>query len=137
VAASQTDQALEHYKEAVRLGPDFVDARIALGKVLTSLGRPEEALQQQSEAVRLDPQNEAAHYRLAQAYRKLGRTEDSEHEFAILESCATPVYRYAHCFNRFRGSLVAPDDCPQRTAIAVQVRNDDEEKKYSCDASLN
>jgi tetratricopeptide (TPR) repeat protein len=80
---SAPTQALEHYQEAVRLQPDFVDARIALGKALTSLGRAGEAIQQQSEAIRLDPQNDAAHYRLAQAYRKLGRTEEAEHEFAI------------------------------------------------------
>lgn len=80
---SRPAQALEHYKEAVRLEPNFVDAHIALGKAMTTLGRPEEAIQQQSEAVRLDPQNEVAHYRLCQAYRKLGRTQDAEREFAL------------------------------------------------------
>ena len=75
-------EALEHYSDAVRLRPDFVDAHIAMGKALTSLGQADEALQQLSEAVRLDPQNEVAHYRLAQAYRKLGRTDDAERESA-------------------------------------------------------
>jgi tetratricopeptide (TPR) repeat protein len=79
---SEPDQARAHYQEAVRLQPDFVDARIALGKALTALGRPAEAIQQQSEAIRLDPESEAAHYRLAQAYRKLGRADDAEREFA-------------------------------------------------------
>jgi tetratricopeptide (TPR) repeat protein len=80
---AKPSEALDHYAEAVRLGPDFVDAHIAMGKALTSLGRPKEALQQQTKAVRLDPQNEAAHYRLAQAYRQLGRAEDADREFAI------------------------------------------------------
>jgi len=75
-------EALEHYSDAVRLQPDFVDAHIAMGKALTTLGRADEALQQLSDAVRLDPQNEVAHYRLAQAYRKLGRAEDAERETA-------------------------------------------------------
>ena len=79
---TKSQEALEHYAEAVRLRPYFVDAHIALGKALTTLGRADEALQQLSEAVRLDPQNEVAHYRLAQAYRKLGRTEDAERESA-------------------------------------------------------
>jgi tetratricopeptide (TPR) repeat protein len=103
---AKPDQALEHYKEAVRLGPDFVDARIALGKVLTSLGRPEEALQQQSEAVRLDPQNEAAHYRLAQAYRKLGRTEDSEHEFAIFRKLRDSRLSIRALFQQVQGGAL-------------------------------
>jgi tetratricopeptide (TPR) repeat protein len=75
-------EALEHYSEAVRLRPDFIDAHIAMGKALTTLGQADEALQQLSEAVRLDLQNEVAHYRLAQAYRKLGRTEDADRESA-------------------------------------------------------
>jgi tetratricopeptide (TPR) repeat protein len=75
-------EALEHYANAVRLRPDFVDAHIAMGKALTTLGEADKALQQLSEAVRLDPQNEVAHYRLAQAYLKLGRREDAERESA-------------------------------------------------------
>ncbi|MGO9272586.1 MAG: tetratricopeptide repeat protein [Terriglobia bacterium] len=82
---TKPQDALQHYSEAVRLRPDFVDARVALGKVLTALGRADEALQQLSEAVRLDPQNEVAHYRLAQAYRKLGRTEDAGREVATFK----------------------------------------------------
>jgi predicted Zn-dependent protease len=74
---------LNDYEEAVRLRPGFVDAHIALGKALTTLGRPEDALLHLSEGVRLDPQNEVAHYRLAQAYRKLGRAEDAERESAM------------------------------------------------------
>jgi len=83
---AKPSEALEHYAEAVRLGPDFVDAHIAMGKALTSLGRPQEALQQQTKAVRLDPQNEAAHYRLAQAYHQLGRAEDADREFAMFRN---------------------------------------------------
>jgi tetratricopeptide (TPR) repeat protein len=87
-------EALEHYSDAVRLRPDFVDAHIAMGKALTTLGRAGEALQQLSEAIRLDPQNEVAHYRLAEAYRRLGRTEDAEREraaFTKLRDSHLPV----------------------------------------------
>jgi cytochrome c-type biogenesis protein CcmH/NrfG len=76
-------EAVKHYAQAVRLQPDFVEARVALGKALTNVGRADEALRQLSEAVRLDPQNEVAHYRLAQAYRKLGRTENATSEMAM------------------------------------------------------
>ena len=79
---AQPDQAMECYAEAVRLAPDWVDARIALGKTLTALGRPADALDQLTQAVRGDPQSDIAHYRLAQAYRKLGRSDDAERELA-------------------------------------------------------
>jgi len=74
------DRAMEYYSEAVRLAPDWVDARIALGKTLTALGRPAEALDELAQAIREDPQSDIAHYRLAQAYRKLGRSDDAERE---------------------------------------------------------
>jgi len=79
---SQPDRALDYYMEAVRLAPDWVDARIALGKTLTAVGRPSDALDQLTQAVREDPQSDIAHYRLAQAYRKLGRRDDAERELA-------------------------------------------------------
>ena len=71
-----------------------MDAHIAAGKVLTSLGRPAEALSHLLEAVRLDPQNEVAHYRLAQAHRRLGREQDAEREeatFRKLRDSHAPV----------------------------------------------
>ena len=107
---SKPEQALQHYAEAVRLAPDFVDARVAMGKALTTLGHPEQALEQQSEAVRLDPQNEAAHYRLAQAYRKLGRSEDAEREFAIFRKL-----RDSHLVARALYQQVQERDVPRQT----------------------
>ena len=79
---SNPQGALERYSHALLFRPDFVDAHIAAGKALTSLGRPAEALAHLLEAVRLDPQNEVAHYRLAQAHRRLGREPDTEREEA-------------------------------------------------------
>jgi len=112
---SDPNQALEHYQEAVRLQPDFVDARIALGKALTSLGRAGEAIQQQSEAIRLDPQNEAAHYRLAQAYRKLGRAEEAEREFTIFRKLRDSRVSTRSLFQQVQGGAllhqtVAPNE---------------------------
>ena len=79
---SDPQGALERYSHALLFRPDFVDAHIAAGKALTSLGRPAEALAHLREAVRLDPQNEVAHYRLAQAHGRLGRPQDAEREEA-------------------------------------------------------
>jgi tetratricopeptide (TPR) repeat protein len=107
---SKPDAALQHYAEAVRLAPDFVDARVAMGKALSTLGRSQEALAQQSEAVRLDPQNEAAHYRLAQADRKLGKNEDAEREFAVFRKL-----RDSHLTTRALYQQVQERDVPHQT----------------------
>ena len=65
--------------------PQFVEARIGLGKVLAAQSRPEAALRHLSEAVRLAPENKVAHYRLAQVYRQLGQSADAESERKVFE----------------------------------------------------
>ena len=83
---SQPEEALAFLYQALGIRPAFVDAHIAAGKALITLGRTDEALKQLLEAVRLDPQSEAAHYRLSEAYRKLGRTQDAERELAAFRT---------------------------------------------------
>ncbi|HUV13278.1 MAG TPA: tetratricopeptide repeat protein, partial [Acidobacteriota bacterium] len=86
--------ALEHESRALALRPNFVEARIALAKILTAMGHSEKALEQLLEAVRIDPESEVAHHRLALAYRRLGRTVDADREqatFERLRDSHTPV----------------------------------------------
>jgi tetratricopeptide (TPR) repeat protein len=77
--------ALRHYSRAVELQPDFADAKIGVGKVLTIMGQPEKAVENLLSAAHIDPRNEAAHYRLALAYRKLGRDQDADREWAMFQ----------------------------------------------------
>jgi Flp pilus assembly protein TadD len=85
-----------------------VEARVALGKTLTNLGRADDALQQLSEAVRLDPQNEVAHYRLAQAYRKLGRTEEAAREMATFKKLQDSHQPVRSLFQQVQEGAVPP-----------------------------
>lgn len=77
--------ALRDYSHALELRPDFAEAQIGLGKVLTAMGQPQKALGHLLDAARADPQNEMAHYRLAMTYRKLGRGADADRERAIFQ----------------------------------------------------
>lgn len=112
---AQPDRALENYAEAVRLGPDWVDARVALGKTLTALDRPAEAVEQLTQAVRIDPDSDIAHYRLAQAYRKLGRGDEAQRELAafhrLRDSHAAVGALYQQVLERtVPHQTVAPDE---------------------------
>ncbi len=62
-------QAVEHY-------PEFDQAQLALGGVLTTLGRPELAIAHLKTAISLNPLSEVAYYRLGQAHRALGETAE-------------------------------------------------------------
>ena len=79
-------EAHRHFKRAVELHPDFVDALIALGKSATRSGAPGEALAHLERAVRLEPGNEVARYRLAQAYRRLGRNDEADSELEAFQN---------------------------------------------------
>jgi tetratricopeptide (TPR) repeat protein len=54
------DEAIAHYREAIRLDPAHVLARINLAVALARMGRLDEAIAELEAARRLDPGNEAA-----------------------------------------------------------------------------
>jgi tetratricopeptide (TPR) repeat protein len=64
--------ALEHFSRAVAEQPDFVEARIGLGRTLLKEGQIAQAVPHLKEAVRLDAENKVPHALLANAYRALG-----------------------------------------------------------------
>jgi len=64
--------ALDHFSRAVAEQPDFVEARIGLGRTLLKEGQTAEAVRHLKEAVRLDAESKVPHVLLANAYRALG-----------------------------------------------------------------
>lgn len=78
--------AQQHYTRALELRPEFAEAQVGLGTILTDGGKPEQSVTYFLAAVRLDPDNEIAHYRLARAYRTIGRVEDANREMASFQN---------------------------------------------------
>ncbi|HMB29262.1 MAG TPA: tetratricopeptide repeat protein [Blastocatellia bacterium] len=72
------DRAAELFSQAVKYYPDFVDALVALGRTLVSLGKAGEALAPLGKAVALDAANEVAWFQLAQAQRALGNAAEQQ-----------------------------------------------------------
>jgi tetratricopeptide (TPR) repeat protein len=68
-------EALNAFTTAVRLSPDFPQARAELGKLLMKRGDTDGAITHLEKAVALDPDNAAPAYVLAQAYRKRGEMD--------------------------------------------------------------
>ena len=76
---------LEH---SLALNPDLPQARLAYGRALSRLGKPEQAVQQFEQVERLAPEEDSVHYHLASAYRKLGRSKDADTEMTRFQELA-------------------------------------------------
>jgi len=81
--SARFDRAAELFSQAVKYYPDFVEALVALGRTMVSLGKAEQALPPLGRAVALDAANEVAWFQLAQAQRALGNS--AERQKAVAE----------------------------------------------------
>jgi tetratricopeptide (TPR) repeat protein/2-polyprenyl-3-methyl-5-hydroxy-6-metoxy-1,4-benzoquinol methylase len=79
-ALGRMEEAVRHYREAVRLKPDYTDAHTNLGNVLKQLGRIGDAAASYERVVALAPSAEA-HYNLANTLVELRRLDDAVSHF--------------------------------------------------------
>ena len=75
--AKQYDQAVEAYRQALKLKPDLAAAHHGLGSVYVNLGRNAEAIEHLRAAARLDPENPIAHLNLGISLANLRRGEEA------------------------------------------------------------
>ena len=81
----RTEEAVEHYLEALRINPDFAEAHNNLGNALKKQGHTEEAVEHYLEALRIKPDYVEAHNNLGNALDKQGRIEEAiEHYLQAL-----------------------------------------------------
>jgi len=84
--AGRNDDALPHFREAVRLSPDSVGARANLAAALSRRGDFEAAVEQLREAVRLRPHHAGLQANLASMLLRAGRTEEAQNlAIAVLQ----------------------------------------------------
>jgi tetratricopeptide (TPR) repeat protein len=79
--SGQYQQAIEAYKQAVKLAPEYADANYNLGMAYSSLGQYKEAIEAYKRAIRIKPDYEAAYYNLGHAYSNLKKYDDSVKAF--------------------------------------------------------
>ena len=68
---NKLDEALEHYKEAIRLNHDYFEAHHKLAEMLDKQGNLDEAIKHYREALRLNPDNTEARRALNATLNKL------------------------------------------------------------------
>src|SRR5215475_14379918 len=69
----QWPQAIEAYKQAIRLKPKFADPYNNLGNVYTRLGQYQDAIQAYHLAIQIKPDLAEAYHNLGTTYTRLGR----------------------------------------------------------------
>jgi len=74
-------QAVDAYRSAINLSPDWVEAHINLGTALYQMGRMEESRDVFRRASLLDPRNALAHFNLGCMHDRLGDTQAAIEEF--------------------------------------------------------
>jgi len=91
----RTEEAVEHYLQALRIKPDLEEAQTNLGKALYKQGRAEEAIKHYLQALRIKPDNYKAHGNLGIVLDNQGRTKEAiEHYLQALR--IKPDYEKAH-----------------------------------------
>ncbi len=82
---SDLDGAYAHYSRAFALNPGEAEAQIGLGRLLTTMDKPQEAAKYLRMAVQSDPLNGEAHYRLASVSRRLELKDEAAKEFRLFQ----------------------------------------------------
>jgi len=77
----QPDESIADYREAIRLRPDYVEARNNLALALEERGDTEAATTELERAARLDPARASVQYNLGRLYRGTGRLEQAVERF--------------------------------------------------------
>jgi tetratricopeptide (TPR) repeat protein len=91
--AGRLDNAREFFETALTHYPEFEEARVALGRTLVALSKPELAVPHLQKAIALNPSSEVAYYQLAQAYRALGDAPAQEKALAAFERLQSAASR--------------------------------------------
>jgi tetratricopeptide (TPR) repeat protein len=86
--SGQLSEAVETCRAGLGAHPDYVSARVTLGRALLALGRLDEAVHELSQVVERTPDNLAAVRALAEAYRRQGRLHDALMQFKAAASLA-------------------------------------------------
>ena len=81
VKQDHIDEAISHYRESVRLKPDFVDGHYNLAVTLVQNGQIDEAISHYQESLRLKPDSTDAHYNLGNALARKGQIDQAISQF--------------------------------------------------------
>ena len=81
ISAGRADEAVDEFREVIRLNPDFAEAYCSLGQILFRQGHIDEAIADYQKALAMQPASVVAHNNLANILFQQGRVDDAIREF--------------------------------------------------------
>jgi tetratricopeptide (TPR) repeat protein len=94
--AGRINEAMEKYKEAIRLKPDYAIAHSKLGVAYAMLERYDEAIAPFKKVIRIKPDSFGAYHNLGSTYAELKRYEESIFHYEKAISIKPNQYGYTH-----------------------------------------
>jgi len=91
----QLEEPMRHYREALRINPDYLDAHLNLGQMLLRLGRLQEATNQFAACLKIKPDYDKAHNNLGGALLTMDQPARAADEFRLALR-SNPDYAGAH-----------------------------------------
>jgi tetratricopeptide (TPR) repeat protein len=132
----EADQAIEHYRQAVALRPDYAEAHYNLGRLLVERGQLNDAIAHYERAAAINPADAAAQNNLGVTLFGIGRADDAiAHYQKALE--IRPDYAEASC--NLGNVLIAKGDFDgaiARYTACLAVIPDQEEAQYNLASAL-
>ena len=132
----QTEEAIDHYRQAVALRPDYAEAHYNLGRLLVEQGQLDDAVAHYERAVAINPADAEAQNNLAVSLFGMGRVDDAiAHYQRALE--IRPDYAEASC--NLANALIAKadfDGAIARYAACLAAIPDQVEAQYNLASAL-
>ncbi len=125
----KTDQAIDHYRDAIALRPDYAEAHYNLGRLLVEQGHADEAIEHYEKTVEINPADSEAENNLGVTLFGIGRVDDAIRIIGRL-SIRTELRRSfmqfgerAYCEGRFRWCHCSLFGVPGRVCRTNRKRN--------------
>ncbi|HEY5768055.1 MAG TPA: tetratricopeptide repeat protein [Candidatus Udaeobacter sp.] len=132
----ETDQAIDHYRQAVTLRPDYTEAHYNLGRLLVEQGQFNDAIAHYERAAAINPADAEAQNNLGVTLFGIGRPDDAiAHYQKALE--IRPHYAEASC--NLADALIAKGDFDgaiARYKACLAAIPDQEEAQYNLASAL-
>ena len=132
----ETDQAIDHYRRAVGLRPDYAEAHYNLGRLLVEQSQFDDAIAHYERAAAINPADAEAQNNLGVTLFGIGRADDAiAHYQKALE--ILPDYAEASC--NLANALIAKGDFDgaiARYTACLAAMPDQEEARYNLASAL-